>query len=60
MNPQPSEPIDIAQRIIVNFYTAKRLLGALHMAVQRHESAFGMLETDVQKRVVPQAGSRQA
>ena len=60
MNPQPNEPIDIAQRIIVNFYTAKRLLSALHMAVQRHESAFGMLETDVQKRVVPQAGSRQA
>lgn len=57
MNPEPNEPIEIAQWIIVNFYTAKRLLVALHMAVQRHEAAFGMLETDVQKRVVarPQA-----
>jgi len=55
MNPDPAEPIEIAQRIIVNFFTAKRLLAALHMAVQRHEAAFGMLETDVQKRVVGSA-----
>lgn len=55
MSPQPNEPIEIAQRIIVNFFTAKRLLMALHMAVQRHETAFGVLETDVQKRVVPAA-----
>jgi hypothetical protein len=51
MNPEPGEVIEIAQRIIVNFFTAKRLLMALHMAVQRHEAAFGVLETDVQKRV---------
>lgn len=54
MNPDPNEPIEIAQRIIVNFYTAKRLLAALHMAVQRHETAFGVLETDIQKRVMSQ------
>jgi hypothetical protein len=60
MNPHPGEPIEIAQRIIVNFYTAKRLLAALHMAVQRHEGAFGVLETDVQKRVVPQSGTRRS
>jgi hypothetical protein len=58
MNPEPHEPIEIAQRLIVNFFTAKRLLGALHMAVQRHEAAFGVLETDVQKRVVPAARGR--
>jgi Protein of unknown function (DUF3467) len=50
----PTEPIPISQRIIVNFFTAKRLLGALSMSVQRHEAAFGVLETDVQKRVQPQ------
>ncbi len=57
MNHEPNERIAIAQRIFVCFYTAKRLLVALHMAVQRHEAAFGMLETDVQKRVAakPQA-----
>lgn len=51
----PTEPIPITQRIIVNFFTAKRLLGALSMSIQRHEAAFGVLETDVQKRVQPAA-----
>ena len=49
----PAEPIEITQRVIVNYYTAKRLLAALNMSVQRHESAFGVLETDIQKRVMP-------
>lgn len=47
----PTEPISIAQRITTNFFTAKRMLAALQMTVQRHEAAFGVLETDVQKRV---------
>jgi hypothetical protein len=46
------DTIQLNQRIIVNFFTAKRLAAALVMAVQRHEQAFGVLETDVQKRVV--------
>ena len=49
---QSPEAIHLTQRIIVNFFTAKRLAYALGMAVQRHEQAFGNLETDVQKRVV--------
>jgi len=53
----PTEPVKITQRIVTNYYTAKRMLHALHLSVQRHEQAFGVLETDVQKRVVakPQA-----
>jgi hypothetical protein len=39
-------------------FTAKRLAAALAMAVARHEQAFGMLETDVQKRVVQQPAGR--
>ena len=49
----PTEPIEITQRIVVNFFTAKRLLAALQVSLQRHEAAFGVLETDVQKRVRP-------
>ena len=49
----PTDPIVINQRIITNFFTAKRMLQALMMTLQRHESAFGVLETDVQKRVMP-------
>ena len=53
----PTEPVRITQRIVTNYYTAKRMLHALHLSVQRHEQAFGVLETDVQKRVIakPQA-----
>lgn len=54
----PKDPIKISQRLIVNFFTAKRLLGALSMAVQRHEAAFGVLETDVQRRLQPRAGGQ--
>ena len=50
----PSEPLEVSQRIILNFFTAKRLLAALQMAVQRHEATFGVLETDVQRRVRPE------
>ena len=48
----PTEPMKITQRLVINYFTAKRLLQALHLSVQRHEQAFGVLETDVQKRVV--------
>ena len=51
----PKDPIVVKQRIIVNFYTAKRLLHALSLSVQRHEQVFGVLETDIQKRVQSQA-----
>ena len=59
LNPQPvgviTEPIAISQRVVTNFYTGKRLLSALAMAVQRHEAAFGVLETNIQKRITPRA-----
>jgi len=57
LNPQPigvpTQAIPITQRIITNFYTAKRMLHALTLTVQRHEATFGVLEVDVQKRVRP-------
>jgi hypothetical protein len=47
----PTEPIPVTQRVITNFYTAKRLLSVLQVTLQRHEGTFGALETDVQRRV---------
>ena len=47
----PSQAIRVSQRIVCNFYTAKRLLNALGMAIQRHENAFGGLELDIGKRL---------
>jgi hypothetical protein len=55
LNPQPvgvpKNPIIVTQRVIINYYTAKRLLHALSLSVQRHEAVFGVLETDIQKRL---------
>ena len=56
LNPQPvgipTEPVIVTQRIVTNYYTAKRMLHALQLTVARHEEAFGVLETDIQKRLV--------
>ncbi len=55
LNPEPigtpTAPIVIDQRVIVNFYTAKRLAAALQMSIERHEQVFGLIETDIQKRI---------
>jgi hypothetical protein len=57
LNPQPYGPprdaIKVTQRLVINYFTAKRLLHALQLSVQRHEAAFGVLETDIQKRARP-------
>ncbi len=56
LNPQPvgipTEPVVVTQRIVTNYFTAKRMLHALQLTVARHEEAFGVLETDIQKRLV--------
>jgi hypothetical protein len=57
MGQAPTEAIKLTQRLVMNFWTAKRLLSALHFAVQRHESFFGVLEVDVQRRLRPGAGA---
>jgi hypothetical protein len=62
MTPTQGEPVKLTHRLVLNYYTAKRLLMALGMAVQQHERVYGVLETDVQKRVrmqgTPPAGGR--
>ena len=61
LNPQPfgvpTEPIAITQRIVTNFFTAKRMLHALQLTVQRHEATFGVLEN---RRAAPRAARRRA
>src|SRR5947209_17772108 len=54
LNPQPfaqgRQDVKANQRIVMNFYTAKRLLSALGMTIQRHEGTFGSIELDVRRR----------
>lgn len=45
------EAVKLTHRLVMSFYTAKRLLGALQWAVNRFEQNFGVLETDFQKRM---------
>lgn len=51
LGPNPSEPVRLSHRVVMNFYTAKRLLGALMGVIQQHEGSFGALELDYQKRM---------
>ena len=54
LNPQPfatgRQDVKAIQRIVMNFYTSKRLLTALGMTIQRHEGTFGAIELDVRRR----------
>ena len=56
LNPQPFGssplPVKVSQRMVMNYFTAKRLWLALGAFLQRHEQAFGAVEIDVTKRVI--------
>ncbi len=62
LNPNPMgasvQKIRVAQRVILNHFTAKRLAALLTATVQRHEQVFGRLETDIRKRVQGEANPR--
>jgi len=53
--PQPDQQaeimLQITDRIILNYYSAKRLALTLGQLVRRHEERFGELELDDSKRV---------
>jgi hypothetical protein len=51
----PNTPVRISERLVMNYFTAKRLWMALGATLKRQETVFGMLETDVSKRVVGKA-----
>ena len=57
LNPNPfmtgRQDIQVSQRLIVNFYTAKRLWIALGQTIQRHEATYGSVELDVTRRAHP-------
>jgi len=47
---QPDVIFQVNQRVILNYYTAKRLAITLSQLIRRHEEQFGELELDVSKR----------
>ena len=46
----PEIVFQVNQRLILNYYSAKRLSLALEQVIRRHEEHFGTLELDVAKR----------
>lgn len=50
MAPNKAEPIKLSHRVVMNFYTAKRLLHALAAVVTQHETTYGLLELEIPKR----------
>jgi hypothetical protein len=55
-----TEPVRVKQRLVMSFYTAKRLMTHLHYAIKRYESVFGNLEIDVPKRIKALSAGRKA
>ncbi|HWG41311.1 MAG TPA: DUF3467 domain-containing protein [Gemmataceae bacterium] len=55
LNPNPfvqgKHEVKITQRLVLNFFTAKRLSRALVATLQRIEASFGNIELDVHRRV---------
>ena len=50
--------VKVSQRVVMNAYTAKRLLMAIGQTIQRHERTFGLIELDVNRRIsMPQPQS---
>ena len=48
---KPHSPVRLSHRLVMSYYTAKRLAQVLQLTIQRHEATFGVLETDIQRRV---------
>src|SRR5712691_9002097 len=42
ITPTPSEPIKLSHRVVMNFFTSKRLMNALLAVVSKHENEFGV------------------
>jgi hypothetical protein len=62
MTPNPTEAIKLSHRVVMNFFTAKRLMNAMLGVVSQFENTYGVLELDFQRRARqaprPQSGFR--
>ena len=63
LNPNPftqqDQKISIDNRLVLNYYTAKRLFAALQQTIMRHEQNFGVIELNVRRRLAPDAAAKE-
>ena len=61
LNPNPfsqeAQTVKIDQRIVLNYFTAKRLYAALQQTIMRHEQNFGVIELNVRRRLSADAAA---
>lgn len=61
LNPNPfsqqDQKISLDKRLVLNYYTAKRLFAALQQTIMRHEQNFGVIELNVRRRLSPEAAA---
>lgn len=50
MAPNPNEPIRLTHRVVMNFFSAKRLMAAMVGVVNQLEKAYGPIEENFQKQ----------
>src|SRR5437762_2078360 len=62
MQPTVGEVVKLTHRVVMNFYTAKRLMNALLGVVSQFENTYGVLELDFQRRArnMPRPGGQPA
>jgi hypothetical protein len=53
VTPTGPEPVKLTDRLVMNFFTAKKLQAVLQTIVKRHEEAFGEIQVDPEKRLKP-------
>src|ERR1700722_20074473 len=46
-----SDPVKLTHRVVMIFFTAKRLMNHLIGVISHHENIYGPLELDIQKRM---------
>lgn len=52
---QPTSSIKLSHRLVMSYYTAKRLAIALEACLARQEATFGVVDTDIARRIATHA-----
>jgi hypothetical protein len=56
MTGQTPDSIKLSHRLVMSYFTAKRLAAALNACLSRQEAVFGTVDTDVARRIATHAG----
>lgn len=51
MEPNPQAPVKITHRLVLNYYTLKRMTRLFTTTIEQFESTYGPIEVDANKRV---------